>query len=282
MQFPQEDYGFNPAEGYEGSIVEYLNGYESRTGRAEVAIRFGLPVVRGTAADDFAIPTAALVAPAADADGWVTAAGAGVLGAGAEVLQDADWDGVQGITPLLVSRKGSIVINNHADWDATSDIVFEYISDHGALIQETFDVSDAGNQTFTTSEFMVRPVRASIGAGSGTNRTITIGWGADLGSLHAAGIACRDKTVVQPATPVGFPIGTEVAAARNVIFLALVENAVGAGAPAFVRLTAAGAEVAGAFRGDRDGTDAVPLIGATFMRAGAAASLVPVRYQWAA
>lgn len=276
MQFPQTTYLDNPAVGFEGGLVDADAAYRGLVGRAEVAIRFGLAMVRGTAADDYAVATAALCAPAADADGWVTAAGSGALADSAIVLEAGDWDGVQGNTPLKVGRKGAIVLNNHADWDATSDIELEYIDDNGNEVWETFDVSDLGNETFTTREFMVKPIRMRIADGSGVNRTITFGWTTELGNLHVLGVALRDRSIAQPATPVGYPIGSAVTCVKKGQLYVLVEDDVIEGNTAFVRLTAGGGETAGRFRSDTDGGDACAVPGIKYAASGSAATLVPI------
>src|SRR5688572_19209297 len=126
MQFPQVDYDDVPSVGYEGGRAEYDRSSRPRTGIAEGNIRFGLPVVRGVA-DMGVRVVAAADALAADADGWVTAAGSGALAAGAVVISGSGHDGVQGEIPLVISRTGVLVTNAHADWDAGSDITWEYI-----------------------------------------------------------------------------------------------------------------------------------------------------------
>lgn len=273
MSFPQSDYGFNPADGYEGSIVESLLGYRTHdTGRAEVAVRFGLPVVPGTDADDYRIPNATADILAADADAW-----AETQTVTASDVQLTTWNGATADLglPLKVGRKFVIATSTHADWDAVVQTM-RYIGEDGLMKTEEFLGTNGGADTWITKGFGIWPISFNPGTGSGTNRTYTIGTTAEQGSLICSGIAARDKTIVQPATPNGYAIGSALAPVRVGRVLVLVETAVVKGMPAFCRLTATGSEVLGAFRHNADFADAVPVRGMTYAKSGGAASLVPV------
>lgn len=286
MIFPQTDYSDIPSIGLEGGRVEYDGASRPRSGLAEGAIRYGVPVVRGTATRGVrALATTDILA--ADADAWVTAAGSGALGAGAIIIQAGGaigFDGVQGETPLVISRRGVLVTNAHADWDAGSDMTLQYVSDNGAIVIDTFDKADATAETFRTSQPMLQPIRLDIGAGSGANRTITLGWEASptsIGSIHALGIAYRDETVIQATTPVGYNDGDTVTYTEDGgEVLVLVEDAVVEGQQVFIRLnTPAGAEYVGQARNDMDVADCFALYGAKYRATGAAGTLVPVKYR---
>lgn len=258
-------------QGFEGGLVETDERNSPKTGFAEGAVRMGIAVLPGTSGLQVRPPAAADL-PALDADGiFLSLASAAV--AHTYIAENAD--GVGGAGPWPVSRYLTVTRAAHADADAIT-YLFTYLAEDGRVItNEPHLAANGGGDVLTSNQ----PARAFIQivepAQSGVGSATTIGW-STLGSLHALGISMRDITF-DPATDGVIPDGASLSYLDEGTIWALPEDAVVKGRQVYVRVGAAGAgETFGRLGPDTDGTDSIPLWGATWGASGDENAVVPV------
>lgn len=258
--------------GFEGGLVETDNRNSPKSGFAEGACRMGIAVFAGTAGLQVRPPAAADL-PALDADGiFLSLACAATVHT--YIAENAD--GAGGAGPWPVSRYITVTRTAHADADAIT-YLFTYLAEDGTVItNEPHLAANGGGDVLTSNQpalafiEIVEPAQQA-GGGSAT----TIGW-STLGSAHALGIVMRDITF-DPATDGVIPDGSSLSYLDEGTIWALPEDAVVKGRQVYVRIGAAGAgETFGRLGPDTDGTDSIPLWGATWGASGDENAVVPV------
>jgi hypothetical protein len=257
----QTTYPTTRALGFAGGLAD--NGpHDVKSVIAEAAIAAGLVVIKGSTPAKGDLPQAP---DAADADGIIATAASAAT---AQVLSGVSLDGAQGGDRMKPPRNVVLVLSSHADWDATVATVTG-LNDAGDVIQEDLLIPNGGNATVTGALLFASVTSLYIPAQSGTGGTCTLGFGALLGAFTGRdvhGVALYDAGREPEAYPVGYP----VPCARKGRVFVTSETSYVDGDPVFVRLVAAGAEVAGHVRNAPDSNDCVLLKGATFWRTGSA------------
>lgn len=217
------------------------------------------------------------------------------------VLTTTPW-GVIGQTELTVARRGTITLNSHADWNATT-AVWVYIDHRGNYITENIAIPDAGNVTLYTQGLIAKHVSLTIPTQGGTGGSFTVGVAAGGASTITTGVAGAlmlttsgaalnyrrmPGLVVYESTKAGDPPDysntnrsthaqySQFPGMRRGFMFVKPEDTVVAGQDVYVRITATGDEKVGALRGTPDGTDCVLLEGARFFKGAAAAAIAVV------
>lgn len=260
-------------QGYEGGLVETDSRNSPRTGHAEGAVRMGIAVVAGTSGDQVRPPAAADL-PALDVDAIYLAL---ACAATQQNFEAEGADGVGGAGPWPVSRYLTMTRTAHADADAVITLL-TYIAEDGRVItNEPHLAANGGGDTLQSNFPAIGYVRWVVPAQqAGGGSTTSIGWTAVAGSLHALGIAMRD-TSIAPAVDGVITDGLSMSYLDEGTIWALPEDAVVKGRQVFVRIGAAGVgETFGRLGPDPDGTDCIPLFGATWGASGDENAVVPV------
>jgi len=161
-----------------------------------------------------------------------------------------------------------MVLNSHADWNATTGVVAGEDAE-GNYQTENFTIPDAGNATVTGAKLFSRVDSITIPAQGGVNGTATFGTGSVLGEIAGAalaGLLLYKPGIVPASATAEYGQYQVVPVARKVKMIVEVESAtdVADGSRVYSRLTAAGAEVVGAYRGNSDSGDAFPVVGLRF------------------
>lgn len=207
-------------------------------------------------------------AAAADPDGLKTNIAST---AGIQTFTGADFQGAIGTSRMVPARNVVLVLSNHANWDATTAVVTG-LDEYGREITENLTIPDAGNATVTGVKLFSQIISLVIPAQSGTAGTATFGTGTLLGPLTQLDVIGLYRYLAAKQIDEGATTEFE---ANDVVSIfdqgpvwVEVEEDVKDGEQVYTRLVAAGDEVVGAFRNDRDGTisapDCVPVIGMRF------------------
>lgn len=257
----QSTYGAAPSVAYAGQLAD--NGpHDVKSVIAAVAILAGLVVVRGDVAAKGYLPTTPDVA---DVDAIIAT---GASAATAQTVSGAALDGVIGSDDMVPPRNVVLVLNSHADWDATVATVTGLDAD-GNVQQEDLLIPNGGNATVTGVKLFTKITSFYIPAQTGATGTYTLGTGSLLGPVNGRfvhGVALYDATREPEAYPAAYP----VPCVRRGRVYVTSETSYSDGDPVFVRFIAAGAEVAGQVRNSADANDCVLLQGARFWRSGSA------------
>lgn len=150
------------------------------------------------------ICTGLVAALAALADVDAIPATGGASSASPQTLSGASLDGVLGYRALSPSRRITLVLSNHADWDATTATITGKDA-NGDTITEDLTIPNGGNATLTTTKLFARVTSVTIPAQSGTGGTFTVGVAAPM-------TASNDTTHVTLTAPAGLIVGVEVTA----------------------------------------------------------------------
>ena len=150
------------------------------------------------------ICTGLVAALAALADVDAILATGGASSASPQTLSGASLDGVLGYRALSPSRRITLVLSNHADWDATTATITGKDA-NGDTITEDLTIPNGGNATLTTTKLFARVTSVTIPAQSGTGGTFTVGVAAPM-------TASDDTTHVTLTAPAGLIVGVEVTA----------------------------------------------------------------------
>lgn len=150
------------------------------------------------------ICTGLVAALAALADVDAILATGGASSASPQTLSGASLDGVLGYRALSPSRRLTLVLSNHADWDATTATITGKDA-NGDTITEDLTIPNGGNATLTTTKLFARVTSVTIPAQSGTGGTFTVGVAAPM-------TASDDTTHVTLTAPAGLIVGVEVTA----------------------------------------------------------------------
>lgn len=239
-------------------------------------VKSGLAVVRKAAPESTPGGSPGTVAgmaasPAIGVDADAIAATIASAGT-AQTLSGASLDGAVGDAVMVPSRKVSLTLSNHADWDATTAIVTG-MDANGELITESLSIPDTGNATVSGTKAFARVLSLYIPAQSGAGGTATLGiqaGGEDLGPYQLAGIALYEPTVESAGDgSAEFLDEQDVPVLQAGGVYVTAEDTPTPDDPVYCRVTAAGAEEAGAFRTDSDSGDAFPVRGMRWARSGA-------------
>jgi hypothetical protein len=249
-------YDTTPPLGYPGALAD-SGPSRTKTVLAAVIIVAGLLVIRMDGVGKGYLPTAP---DAADPDAIIAT---GASTAGVQNLSGVALNGAIGGDEMIPSRNLVLVLSSHANWDLTTATVTGTDAD-GNVIQEDFVIPDAGNVTVTGVKHFATVTNLRIPAQAGTSGTFTLGTGSLLGPITgraAHGVALYDATREPEAYPVGY--GVPVVQQGRVFVTS--ETTYDDGDPVYVRLIAAGAEVAGQFRATPDANDCALVRGARFV-----------------
>lgn len=270
----QTSYGEGPAIGVPGMVADSRSFVHKLTCIAEGLVEVGRSVfrvpnygARGLNSQHDAVivyqdPDPAM---ALDVDAIMTTES--LTAAAADFDQD-DADGVVGAGIMRPARKLTITTNSHADWDAT-EISITFYNEERELVTETFDCANGGNETHTTTDTASEFVSLAMPAGSGTNRTFTVGVAVLDASVTLAdweGVAVRSPMMAGTGNTADGTQAQEIAdgetfaAMRKGAMYVITEDACVAGGDVYTRI--AGSGDFGAFRSDADTANAIQITGA--------------------
>lgn len=257
----QTTYPTTRSLGYAGALAD-SGPSDVKSVIAAVAIAAGLVVIKGATPAKGYLPTTPDVA---DVDAIIAT---GASAATAQTVSGAGLDGAVGAGNMTPPRNVVLVLNSHADWDATVATVTGVDAD-GNVQQEDLLIPNGGNVTVTGVKLFAKITSLYIPAQTGATGTFTLGTGSALGPLNGAsvhGVALYDATREPEAYPAGYPVPC---VRRGRVFVTS-ETSYSDGDPVFVRFIATGDEVAGQVRNAADSNDCVLLQGARFWRSGSA------------
>ena len=203
---------------------------------------------------------------AADVDAFLAG---GASAAGIQTI--TSFNGTLAATDLHPARKATLVLSNHADWDATT-AVLRYINQDGQTVEENMAIPNGGNATVTTTGFVRRVLRLVIPAQSGAGGTFTLGMAALDASVTIGdfmGVAVYDAAHT-PALDTGvsdtsaeYGQGDSVPVMERGPIWVQTEDACSEGGAVFVRVATG---TPGTFRSDADGGAAVEIPNAKWGR----------------
>lgn len=264
-----------PALGRAGLVASNLPS-ETISKIADGAVRVGHAVVRGTDLQsgihpgDCKMPGALGAVVNTVATTTASAATPLVLTSGAGLAA--------GAARLSPARKVTLVLNSHADWDATTATI-KGLSDEGEFVSETVAIPNNGNVTLTTNNVFSSVTEIDIPAQTGTGGSFTAGVAAGDAEYvgEFLGIAMYDAT----REPYGSSFD-DYADKDSVPVLikgdiwVKVEAAVVDGQQAFFRTNTVSTDVAGQFSG-AGGAGFQPVLNGNFQTAASALGLALLR-----
>lgn len=112
-----------------------------------------------------------------------------------QTLSGASLNGVLGYRALSPSRRITLVLSNHADWDASTTTITGKDA-NGTTITDTLSIPNGGNATLTTTKLFARVTSVTIPIQSGTGGTFTVG-------VAAPWTATDDTTHITLTAPAG-------------------------------------------------------------------------------
>jgi len=121
-----------------------------------------------------------------------------------QTLSGAILNGALGYRALSPSRRITLTLSSHADWDATTATVTGKDA-NGTTITDTLAIPNGGNATVTTTKLFARVTSIAIPIQSGTGGTFTVG-------VAAPWTATDDTTHITLAAPAGLIPSLEVTA----------------------------------------------------------------------
>ena len=136
---------------------------------------------------------AAAINALADVDAILATGGASSTSA--QTLSGASLNGALGYRALSPSRRITLVLSSHADWDASTAVVTGKDA-NGTTITENLTIPNGGNTTLTTTKLFARVTSVTIPIQSGTGGTFTVG-------VAAPWTATDDTTHITLAAPAG-------------------------------------------------------------------------------
>lgn len=197
-----------------------------------------------------------------------------------QTISGTGWNGAVGTSKLYPERLVTLVLSNHADWDATNATLRGYLN--GVLQSETLAIPNGGNATVTSTKRYDQILDLTIPAQSGTGGTATVGVAALDASVTLAdfeGFAIYDPTCVPNVIPSQdqtneYHDKDTVDVMYKGSLWAVTEDAVSAGGTVHVRIGGTGN--VGAVRSDTDSGNAIAITGARFESDASAAGLVKI------
>lgn len=276
----QLTYNSEPAIGRAGVMADSRLMKHVQSRLAATAVKAGYGVFRvpgsgqpgsfiGDPGSVYQIPT-----PASAADVDAILATGGASSTSIQTISGAALNGVVGTSSMYPPRQVTLVLSNHADWDATN-ATLTYVNAVGETVSETLAIPNTGNTTLTSTGYASRVISLVIPAQSGTGGTYTIGIAVLDGTVNLAdfdGIAEYDAAITpDTATPAEYPQGATVSVVYKGAVWVTTEDACSAGAAVYVRIGGTG--TLGAFRSDADTSNAVAVTGARYLRDSGAGAL---------
>lgn len=175
--------------------------------------------------------------------------------AASEVIVDHDdCDGVIGAGLIHPARRLTILLNSHADWDATTgQLVYEIPG--GGYIVEALAIPNAGNVTLTSAHGAARfdkfIVPAQTSANAKIDRVGVLNTVAFIGldKRHFSGVVLYSQTDEPNSATLEYADGDEVSVLTKGFFWAVPESNVVEGGPVYARTVLSGADVRGQFSG---------------------------------
>lgn len=104
---------------------------------------------------------------------------------GVQTLSGTALNGSVGTRTMNPPRAVSLVLNSHADWDATTATITG--TRHGAVQTESLSIPNAGGATLVTTKLFDSVTSVTIPAQSGTNGTFTVGLAARFAASGSSG-----------------------------------------------------------------------------------------------
>lgn len=129
----------------------------------------------------------------------------GTSSTSAQTLSGASLNGVLGYRALSPSRRITLVLSSHADWDASTAVVTGKDA-NGTTITENLSIPNGGNTTLTTTALFARVTSVTIPIQSGTGGTFTVG-------VAAPYVATDDTTHITLVAPAGLIPSLEITGA---------------------------------------------------------------------
>jgi hypothetical protein len=241
----QTSYSRNLTMAREGQLMIERSMCKLTNKIASAALKFGLILQRD--GEKSIKPIAAL--PAADDDSIVATPIASA--ATAQVITPASFDGVIGEAEIVPAQRLMFTLNNHGDWDDTvMKVVYKDAGDRE--IVEDVVIPNGGNTILYTAGVASKLIRIELPAQTGTNGTMDIG--TDPTYYELSRNSFPGPAVYDPAKE-SYAATTEVAQYQDVAvlergeFAAVVEAAVTAGDPVYVRMVESGTDMRGQVRG---------------------------------
>lgn len=299
----QSSYGFKTFSAKPGQLADAFSPREivAHIARGPLLagyMGFKVPVVGGAGSrndiDPGEVYQRVLAGTAANTTAILASGGASALTA--QEYTSAQFNGTYGTTELQPARQVTMVLNNNANWDATTAVLTGY-NHEGALVSENLSIPDAGNTTLTSVNRYRSITSLDIPAQSGTGGTFTLGISAlSAGALTADdffGVVVEDKlkSAVSNSNLYGYPgYGAATFEANYVdgdtvpcLYFGHIwvysETAVTDRAPVYCRIASgAGGSTLGAFRTDADTATAILVPNARFHRDSTGAGPAWVRF----
>jgi len=259
------------------------------------AFRVGPASIGGAGASTATGPGLAFQNPvpaiAADVDAILATGGAST--AGIQTFDASDFDGVVGADEMTPARAITLVLSNHADWNATN-ATLTGVNHLGQTVSETLAIPDGGNATVTSTGYYRQVTGLTIPAQGGTGGTFTVGISA-ITSLVIGdylGVVLRQPVLETRSTDSVYSMLPDPGVADYVDFDSVPlmkagavwvysEEAVADGDPVYVRVASGGGgSQLGAFRNDADTASAVLVVGATFTRNSSGAGLAQAHFAY--
>lgn len=188
-------------------------------------------------------------------------------------------DGVVGRGRMFPARQITLVLNSHANWDATTAVVTG-LDAEGNVITDSLSIPDGGNTTLTTTNYYAQVTSILVPQQSGTSATYTAGIPAGMTTTitgrQILGVSMYDAAKEPASTAsAGYEYATKktIPVLRKGQIYVKTENACTPEDQVFVRVIAAGAEETGSFRSDSDSSDCVKLTGARFLMSSSTAGI---------
>lgn len=227
---------------------------------AEGTVALGCAVLKGTNPRQ-GKPVAAV---AAAATSILDASPGGASAASAQTITSASFDGTIGAARIVPAQQVTMVLNSHADWDATTATFYGEDADGNQLVEDVL-IPNGGNTTIATKAAFGRLVSVYIPAQTGTNGTFTIGTTptqAEFSRADILGVSIW-QSAHEPYTSDSYVDNDEMPVLRKGRVYVVTEDAVVNGDPVYVRIVVSGADACGQFGGERSASFAL-LRGARF------------------
>ena len=220
----------------------------------------------------------------ADVDAIITAI---TSSTSVQSFSGATLNGVVGALEMQPARLVTLVLSNHADWDATNATLVG-VDHNGLAATETLAIPNGGNATVTSTTRFMSVTSLSIPVQSGTGGTATVGVAALTATMTITafrGVAIRQpiKTTIASGGLYGFPGITSTTVTADYVDAETVpcmtaggiwvygEEALTEGDNVYVRVAAGTATTLGGFRNDTDSSTCVLIPGAKVERDSTAA-----------
>jgi hypothetical protein len=189
---------------------------------------------------------------------------------GVQSFTGASLNGAVGGTVMYPERKVSLILSNHADWDATTAVLSGELN--GVAKTENLTIPNGGNSTVTSTGYFDKVTGLSIPAQSGTGGTATLGVAILDSSVTIAdfeGFAVWDPTLIPNTIPsqdqtAEYHDKDTLSVMLKGAFWGVAETPASALYKGDVYVRVAGTGTFGAIRHDSDSGNAIQITGARF------------------